>query len=508
MEQRLAWSTDKKLALQGHLLLNERFLRGLGSSVAPEWFGSESALVRVRSLQVRFLEHYGRPPTPQELPECVFLHGAKDDERREVAAAVDLAVRATERFGLDALQEEVLHWHKDVLFRDAWERAGAEYRRGKDDEARRIIDEMIRKVGGLSLHDDQAHDWTAYRTFFQRVEAEYGDSLTFGHPLLDYAMCPEAHELWEARGKVGPAPGGLLPGMSTVALAATNVGKSRFAGTVVRHNALRGEPVLYVVHEDREQDSAFNIWTSTLGITRGEYLRLLADPTAADYLDEVAALLRRNVDYLYLPKAGLTVEEVVATVRRRNDERRAKNGGRGYRLFVDDYPQKLTAKQVHGDLRHIQAYVYQQLFAVTRELGFHSLFLIQANRAGNVMARGREATGGRGQVSRPRWLSSGDMKEVFDPACDCDNMLSINRPPEFEKSDTVVYFFEKLKGSMYRGWSAACESRFGWALAHAPEMRATLFRSEWAEAEDVRGWLRDYDGKAVPDHLLQAGGRP
>jgi len=504
MEQKpLAWSPKKKMALLGHLLIDDRFARGLGSNVAAEWFGSETALVQARSLQLRFLEEFGRLPTALELPECKYLHGADDQERKDIETAVCSAVELTKEFPLDALQKEVLHWYQDLLFRDAWHRAGAEYQRGRDDEARKIMAEMVRKTSVVTIGRDQLHRFDEFEHFFQDVEQQYAGALTWGHPLIDSVVCPEALDIAKRLGQ--KTAGSLLPGMVTVLLAGTNVGKSRVVNTVAIHNAMAGEPCLVIVHEDREADSAFNFWSATLRVTRGEFLAMIANPETCVQLKQVAAELQRNIDFIYIPAVGLTVEEIVSIVRRRNDERRAMNSGKGYSLFIDDYPQKLTAQKVTGDLRHIQAYVYQQLIALTRELGFHSILPIQANRAGNNMARAREQPGAKQQ--RLRWLMSGDVSEVFNPIMDADNVFSINRPPDIEAANLIVYYFEKMKSSMYRGWAVSCESHFEWALAHAPDSRAVSFRSEWAEADEIKSWLKNYNGVAVPMHLLNGGGR-
>jgi len=153
----LAWSSEKKLALLGHLLIDEKFAKGLGAHIAPEWFGTETTLVVLRAKQIRFTEEIGRLPTPKELPECHLMNGEPDDQKHRFAVAVDDCIRKTAEYPLDALQLEVADWYKDLLFRSAYEASGQLYQQGKAQDAIKItsdallekLDAQAKKLGYL-----------------------------------------------------------------------------------------------------------------------------------------------------------------------------------------------------------------------------------------------------------------------------------------------------------------------------------------------------------------------
>lgn len=489
----LAWSSEKKLALLGHLLIDEKFAKGLGAHIAPEWFGTETTLVVLRAKQIRFTEEIGRLPTPKELPECHLMNGEPDDQKHRFAVAVDDCIRKTAEYPLDALQLEVADWYKDLLFRSAYEASGQLYQQGKAQEAREVFKKFVEQESRVLFTKDTRHDWNAFEHNFSKREEEYKNALTFGNPLIDKLITPEAQN------------GSLMEGQTTILIAGTNMGKSRACGSIVIANALAKEytPVLWIVHEDPEVEISMNAFCGLLRVSRAELMQMYRSEEHREVMLEAARILTERVHFLWLPPTGLTVETEVAIIRRRNDQLKSENGGQGFKLIVDDYPQKLTAEKVHGDVRHIQAYVYQQLIGLAQELSAHSILPIQTNRTGNNIARAVSSNESNGKQSKPRWIKSGEVSEVFNPIQDAANVISLNRPPELANSNITVYHLEKTKSSKFRGFSVACASNFDYGLAHAPDWNACSFLSDWEEASDLKVWIDKFKGQAVPSHLLQ-----
>lgn len=490
----LAWSSEKKLALLGHLLIDEKFAKGLGAHVAPEWFGTETTLVLIRSKQIRFQQDLGRLPTPKELPECYLMTGETEEQVNRFKIGIQDSILKTAEYPLDALQLEVADWYKDLLFRSAYEAAGNLYQQGKAKEARETFKKFVDQEARVIFDKDNRHDWLAYEHNFLQREEEYEEALTFGNSLVDRLITPEAKK------------GSLMLGQSTIVIAGTNMGKSRSVGTIAISNALTPEynPVLWIVHEDPEVDISMNAFCGVLRCSRAELMKMYRSEEHREIMLEAARLLNERVHFLWLPPTGLTVEEEVAIIRRRNDQLKAENGGQGFKLFIDDYPQKLTAQKVHGDLRHIQAYVYQQLIGLAQELNMHAILPIQINRAGNNVARAMSVEHGD-KKQRLRWIKSCDVSEVFNPIQDAANVISLNRPPDLANNDIVVFHLEKTKSSKFRGYSVACKSNFDYSLSHAPDWNSCSFLSDWAEADELKSWLVKYNNTGVPQHLLLGG---
>lgn len=475
----------------GWLLSDESFARGAGSQVEPEWFGAETALVKARLVQLKHLESYGTLPTPDEVKEGPCLRGHPEEEKALIARAVDMALSARSRFGKDGLADEVRRWKKDLLFRSANQRAVQLYRQGQAEKAYSVMEELVAHVRASEADADDSHRWEDFRQYLADKQAEYHNAVTWGHPLFDAKLCPEGEG------------GSLLRGKTTIVESGTNRGKSRCLGTVVKSNLfreLRGKPApadcLWISHEDRAPDLSINLWCAALRVTPGELMRYHQTPEGAAVMDELALFIKEHVDLVFLPPTGLTVEQVVATIRRKQEERQRKHG-KGYDLLVDDYPAKLTTDRFRGDKRDIIAHVYQQFVGLALEYNFHSLLAVQTNRAGHIVGKGAH-----GPKETPRWMDERDIAETFDPARDVANFISLNRTPGLEAIKATVYYICKAKESAAIGWAIACKGEYGHALTHAPDLPATCFQADWMEPDKIAEYLKLYDGKAVPTHVV------
>lgn len=481
------WRADKLLAIFGHLLTDDHFARGVGSKISPEWFGNEVALQKARAIQLQHLDRYGHLPTPDEVKDGSCIQSEDAETRRLVAAGVDLALAARTKFGKDGLADEVRRWHKDLLFRGAAARAKRFYELGREEEAYSEMSAMVESVRQADNDLDYRHDWTTFRRILREKTEEYDGALTLGHPLIDHKLCPEG------RG------GSLLRHKSTIVEAGTNRGKSRFCTSVIAENTKQGADTLWFVNEDPEIDVTLNLWCAMLRMTPGEVIKFGSTPEGAQAMDLLAPYIDEHVDFCFVSPTGLTVESVVASVRRRQAARVAKKG-KGYDLFVCDYPAKMISDRVQGDVRHVQGHVYRQLIGLGLEYGFHGLFPIQANRTGHVVGKGRS---GLSKQENPRWLDERDIAETFNPAQDAANFISHNRTPDLAKRKLTVYYFCKSKSSDAVGWAVACRGDYGWALTHAPDLPAVCFQSDWAEPEKIEEWLKVYNGKAVPSECVK-----
>lgn len=494
MTQSLDWSRDKQLALMGHLLTDNRFAAGAGSAVEPEWFGSETGIVKVRQLQVRFRDRFKRLPTVDEVREGPDMRSEEPAMRMLVARSVEEALAAASRFPADALAEEIRHWHKSLVYRAGVSRSAELYRAGQAEQAFAEVERMLERLREADRDRDHRHRWGNFREMLTAREAEYADALTLGHPLLDKRLMPESDS------------GSLIRGQTTIVLSGTNRGKSRFMTTVVKENFLRKKRVLWMTHEDPEIDVSMNMWCSLLRVNRGDLMSLWRDPKGAALMDRLSAELEEYVEFAFMPPTGLTVEEVTASIRRRQAESIASTG-RGFDLLVDDYPKKLSASRAQGDFRHVLTYVYDQFVGLALEYNMHSLLAFQTNREGHaasMSASKRLCEHCRRNPVQARWINETDCGEAWAPMENVANVISLNRDKEMERMGLTAYYFAKTKSSQAKGWVVACRGDYGAATTHAPDLGATSFQGEFVPAERLSGWIDSYKDGTVPDAVVRA----
>lgn len=491
----LAWSREKQLALCGHLILDDEFARGTGSAVMPEWFGAETALVKCRSLQLAFIKDFGRLPSLDELREGPGMRSESQDVRDLVARAVSMSVEAARRWGLDALSQEVRHWHKDLLFKDGVHKAVALYKLAKPEEAFQTVEHMISQVRDADAEQDRRLRWENYEEHFRKRIEEYSGALSWGDDLFDRKLMPESEH------------GCMVPGQSTILLSGTNRGKSRCLCSVVRHNFLRGKAILWIVHEDPEVDVEMNLWCAILQLNRGQLLEFQRTAEGRAAMNQLVPLLREFVEFAWMPPTKYPIEDVVASIRRRQAARIAKYG-RGFDLLVNDYPKKLHSRTMHGDVRHVISYIYGQFMGLALEYGFHALLAFQTNREGHkasMVGGKRLCDGCRRNPVGERWILEGDAGEAFDPIQDTCNVISLNRNRAMEEAGITVFYFCKTKASQAKGWAIACRGRYDWALTHGGGLASTCFSSEtMVSTKTLVSWLDTYSGQAVPMHLVEA----
>lgn len=493
-QESLDWSKDKQLALMGHLLLNHQFAAGTGNPIEPEWFGAETGLVKVRQLQIGFRDRFKRLPTVDEVREGPGMRSEEPAIRELVAQTVAMALQAVNRFPADALGEEIRHWHKSLVYRAGVSRSAELYRTGNSEKAFEEVERMLERLREADRDRDHRHRWGNFREMLKAREEEYADALTLGNPILDKKLMPESDT------------GALIRGQTTIILSGTNRGKSRFMTTVVKENFLRRKRILWMTHEDPEVDVSMNMWCSLLRLNREQVMKLWKDPKGAATMDRLAAELEEYVEFAFMPPTGLTVEEVVASVRRRQAESIARNGV-GFDLLVDDYPKKLTSSRAQGDFRHVLTYVYDQFVGLALEYGMGALLAFQTNREGH--AAGMHAIKKlcehcRRNPVQSRWINETDCGEAWAPMENVANVISLNRDKEMERLGITAYYFAKTKASQAKGWVVACRGDYGAATTHAPDLAAVAFQGEFVPAERLDGWLTSYPNSTVPDAVVRA----
>lgn len=481
----LPYSKEKQGALFGHMLLNDRFFVQISPRVESSWW-ADPFIAKAYAAKDSFHNKYKRPPSIPELLNCIDIVAEEEPVRKRIVSAVEAALYSTKNFGLDALQSELTQWLKAQIFKVAAKKATTLYNDKKPDEAYIVMETMSNDLKTASFNDDPKVDWSDYTNQFEEQEAEYKDALTWGVDLFDQKLTPAAQK------------GSLLRGDTTVIIAPTNIGKTTCCATIIRHNILRMKPILFLVHEGTISDIRTKVWCSVLRITRAELLAMYKTDAGRQKMDKVLPFLMKYLDFVHLPRAGMTIEKTVSIVRRMQEERVAKNEGNGYSMLVDDYPACLTtdlASKGNMAPRHIHSYVYDQFVDLGLEYNFHCLLPIQTNREGSKVNGGKE----------DRLITKEDVHEAFGPMQRATNIISINRDPAAQQADRITYFIDKSR-SNETGWAIVCKSDFSRSITHSNRLGATCYRGTSTMSERLDELLLQFGTaqQAIPEHLYIA----
>lgn len=479
----LPFSEEKQLAALGHLVVNDRFFGQLRHRTQTSWW-LDPYVGKIYLAKAHFHEKYNRAPTVEELHDCPEVFCEADDARTRIHTRLKMALEATKNYRLDALSNELTQWLHSRIYYEAVHQSAKLYNAvpPRPDDAYSVMERAMREIRDTTFHDDPKVDWSDYRSRFARIEVEYKDALTWGVDLFDQKLTPAA------------VRGSLLLGDTTVLLAPTNIGKTTTVATICRHNIVRRKPILFITHEGRENDIFTKIWCCLLKINQAQLLELQASPEGQTLMDRYVPLLMEYLDFIHMPRAGGTVEHVIAVVRKAQEERIAKHGV-GYSMLVDDYPACLTtAMAAKGNMapRHIHSYVYDQFVDLGLEYNFHVLLPIQTNREGSKVNAGEK---------EDRLLTKEDVHEAFGPMQRATNIITINRDPLAQMNNRVTYFIDKSRSSETK-WAIVCKSAYDRSMAHDQDLGATCYRGTATMSEQLDNLLAKYKGQCIPDILI------
>ncbi len=487
-EVALPFNGDKLRAVLGHSLLNDKFYAQVAPQAKPTWFPTSyhQTIFRVKS---EFVARYKRSPTIAEIQNDPSIMVLPPEDRRRVGEEISAAVAATQTFGLDALSAEMTKWMKAVIIWQSTDQIKRAYTRRDIDEAGRFAEEMVEKIKKARVDTRPSVNWRDWRNMLTQRQADYDNALTFGCTLFDRLLL--------SAGKGGS----LVRGDTTLLLAATGGGKTSVSFTIAAANMVRQHSVLIITHEQTEPELWQKMLCILMRLSAEELMNAWQNPEVAEKLDMWSEWLSRYVEFVHMPEVGVTVEEVVATVRRKNEERRVATG-KGFSLVIDDYPGCLTTNAA-GKVwakREIQDYVYDQMVQLAVESvkdgtdGFHMLVTIQGTREASKIASGENRN--------TRILTKNDVAESFGPAKRATNVITINRPPEGVDAGWVSFHIDKSRSSS-TNWVVTCRSAYQWGLTHAEDLGATCYRSQSTMADRIEGLLDKYRNQAIPQHEVQ-----
>jgi hypothetical protein len=486
----LPFSPTKQEALMGHLLTNEKFFLMAASRIQAGWWATER-LSQIWTMATDFATKYGRAPKVLELSEQQMTHAAAP-EQQKLRTQMQLCTQRTADIGLDVLKSELTDWFRCRIYVAGMKRSEALFNAAaqggkatnskKLQEAFDIMKAMSREIETASFDGGHDEDMSDFETPYLEQIQDAKHAISFGLPAMNRLLLPE-----------GEGVGCLLPGDMTVLLAPTNIGKTTTMVTIAAFNIMAQKDVLLITHEGRINDIKMKIWQCMNGLSRQDIMRNLGN---ADFRKEIAesqALVNRYLVFMPLNKAGLTVEEVDAVIRRRQEQRIAQHG-KGFDLIIDDYAAKLTTQQAKGGhfaLRQIHEVVYNYFSQIALEHKCHVVTAIQTNREGSKTNRKF------GKDTQARLLTMEDVMESWGPMTTATNVISINRDPQAQAKGVVTFYICKSRSSEV-GWAVTSKSDYASARSHWPKAPCTWYRGTSPMSEKIDTLLDGFQGREIP----------
>lgn len=482
----LPFSSEKQLAVIGHMMSSQSFYLQMIHHVKESWFTNAYA-GNIIKLLLSFHSRYNRCPSKQDFlaDNGGFRTFEPIASRDKIANTLNSCFSMSAQIGLDTILPELTIWAKHRLMIESVSKIVSLSNSKKIEEAWDEARVAVKKSDEVvfSAGREESMDYHSL-VGSEATKLKYDSAATFGLGMMDELLLE------------GQTRGGLMMGDTTVLLAPTNVGKTTSMLTVACANIKAGNPVFLMTHEGRPDDIKEKLWCCYIGTTRRElhnmYQRSAKGGVKSKKLmDEALAMFNDYLLYVPMNRAGLTVEEVEPVIRRKTEEWAAKHRGETIKLFVNDYPAKLQTKLAAKgrlDRRHIDDIVYNYFVQFGLELNFHVLSAIQTNRAGSKVNR---------DVGENRLLTIEDVAESFGPMQAVSNVISINRDHRAEQQGRVTFYICKSRSSE-TGVAVCCRSAYDKARTHGDDLGAVWYKHHSVMGERMEALLNTYRGGQIP----------
>lgn len=485
----------------GYLLTDERFFLLARHRINIEWWGSPP-LQKLWGITTRLSTAYNRPVTAHEVGECQEVVLGDLMEANKIRALIDRCLARRQEHGLDMLQNDLTDWfhcriylaamkRSEMLFNEAAQGGG----KNKDRLAAAFaaLKQMNREIDDASFEQGTVEEMLIEDIEGARVDAK--NAVDFGLPKLNAFLNPEGAPSAAEHAQGQWHISGLLKGDMTVLLAPTNVGKTTTMVTAAVVNILDGRDVLLITHEGRISDIKLKIWQCMMEDDRHTLMNGLTKPAYRERLEVMQKIMKQHLEFMPLNKAGMTVEEVEAVIRRRQERWQTTHCGKGFDLIVDDYAAKLTTANARGgqfQLRQIHEIVYNYFSQIALEHNVHVLTAIQTNREGskvnNRVSKGAES----------RFLTMEDVMESWGPMTTATNVISINRPPEAQSRNVTGFYICKSRSSEV-GVVFLAKSNFACARSHWPTGECEEYRLSAVNGDRVEKLLEGFQSVEIGD---------
>lgn len=480
--EQLPFDEGQQQAIVGHVMTHEAFFRQLHKRMLPSWF-TDSDIGKIYHAYCDFYEHYNHVPTSEaEFKDCPVFMALDQADRVRIHRKVDLCRGKTQIYGMDYLAEQVTIWQKAQLCFKNLPQVVNLLNSRQVQKAEDLLHITSKDLLFSSFQQSPTVDWTDWRKVRESERVDIEGAVTTGLSLLDRKILSEGKS------------GALLPGDTTVVIAASNSGKTSALLTIIRHNIHRKKKILWITREGRENDMFTKMLCCMLKRGRADLWQWSLTPEGDSCVDQMTKIINLNLHYIHMPKVNAYVEDVVGDIVRMQAALKATTG-KGYDLVVVDYPALFHVRESQGskwDVRQIQDFSYRQFVQLAAEQKFHCLLAAQTNREGSKVNKG---------ITGKRLLGQEDIAEAFGIIMSATNAITINRDERAIRNGYLTYYIVKSR-SGETGWAITAKSDFKRGITHSDELGAIAYRGNHRLSDQVDELLRSYVNKDVPEGII------
>lgn len=477
--QALYWSPVKQDAMVGHLILDAKFFTQIKDTIKPEWFTTAFSQ-RIVGVMQAFYNKYGHCPTEPELKECKEFALEEANYREKLYTHIGVCKEYAKDFSLDSLRDELSDWMQSRTFASIHQQAVGAFNAQKPQEAYALLEEGTKKLQHCYFGKSQEVRFDEYTKILSKEETLLGNALTIGLAPLDKIITPQC------------TSGSLLPGETTLIVAPFNIGKTTTLITIACHNIKAKKPVLFLVHEDRAENIYKKVWCNLLNVSSTALMSMYKTPGGCKDMDYILKnILTPYFHYEHLVKAGNTVEEVVASIRRLQEER-IRKFGEGFAMICDDYPFVLGSSKHFNTTREKHEYVFNQFVDLALELNLHVVAAQQTNREGAKINRNIQ-----NKMISPRLITAEDAGESIAPAQRASTILTVNRDTAAMRENRITFYLCKGRQGAV-GYAFVCKSHYNHYITHGDTLGCTWYHGDSPMNEKIAQFLEQYKGQEIP----------
>jgi hypothetical protein len=488
----LPFETKQQDALFGYIIKNEGFFLQLHERVLPDWW-VDGWIGKAYGSYCKFYKKFNHiPASDEEFMSWDGIYTLDPMERAKIKAVLLRARNETSNYSLDVLKNGLQAWLQTRIYHKNVTESAMLFNARKIAEAGHVLARGVKEFQEINFDGYQPVDYSNPKALVQSALSESSNALTLGHSMLDKALNPDC------------AKGSMLLGDTTVLMAPTGLGKTTASISVLTANIMNQKPCLYIHHEGRRDDIAEKIWLNMLDVSKKRFRELVfsSEPSHIMTLQVISKLLQDYLIHIDMQKPGLTVEEVVSTIRKYQERLKNKGLG-GIALCVNDYPALLNTMEtqnVRMERRQKDNYVYRYLVDLMGEQKIHGLFPIQTNREGYKVNR---KTGDDHKRNR-QLLTLDFVQEAFEVTNSATNLITLNRTPSDAMNELVTWLFAKSRSNEVN-IAVTTRSNYRHARTHHPGMAAAMFKGT-EMIDNLDSLLTEFSGQEIPYERQQIHG--
>ncbi len=492
--QTLPFLDKKQMAFLGHLFDESNGLfKQIHQLTTPDWF-SHPEVGKVYKILLAYYEKYKVIPNHVEFRENEILVMREMSETNRLQNIINECVEWRSQFRIETLRAELVSWMQAKIVQQTFKDALKSYNEAKWEDAVGIFKDAVKSFQNVHIEKDLSKKFSAV----EEIAVDMGPDgmVPFGLGGIDQHLRPDCPQ------------GGLRKGDTTLLIAPSNVGKTTVMLCTIAHNIIADNFVFLMTHEDTDTNIRVRLTQAYLSLlTPEEVLKFAPElspqraEAVAAYLGTIgsnyqavikafldhgrvdvfgwkflsAALERMDKYCQYIPynRGNMEIEDIVPIITKTQEDWKAKHG-RGFDLFVCDYPAKVqTRRSSKGgfDFRHIVSLVYDQYVQLALEHKWHSIVAIQTNREGSKINKGLSK-------GENRLVSHEDVSEAWGPITTASNIITINRTPSAQTAHRVTFYLTKTRSAM-TGLAISCKSDFERAVSHSDKLGWVSYYSQY-----------------------------